>query len=64
MTRDEKFIPSVAVAQFSGDLHGMSAEDANALLTGLLSDISVDCTAADRTALSPGASDETARATA
>ena len=47
MTRDEEFIPSVAVAQFSGDLHGMSAEDANALLTGLLSDISVDCAAAD-----------------
>ena len=43
MTRDEEFIPSVAVARFTGDLGGMSAEDANALLTGLLSRISVDC---------------------
>ena len=47
MTRDEEFIPSVAVAQFSGDLKGMPAEDANALLSGLLSRISVDCSAAD-----------------
>ena len=43
MTRDEEFIPSVAVARFSGDLHGMPAEEANALLTKLLADISVDC---------------------
>ena len=47
MTRDEEFIPSVAVAQFSGDLKGMPAEDANALMSGLLSRISVDCSAAD-----------------
>ena len=43
MTRDEEFIPSVAVARFSGDLHGMPAEEANTLLTKLLADISVDC---------------------
>ncbi len=47
MTRDEEFIPSVAVAQFSGDLKGMPAEDANALMSGLLSRISMDCSAAD-----------------
>lgn len=47
MTRDEEFIPSIAVAQFSGDLGGMPAEDANALFTRLLSEISVDCGAAD-----------------
>lgn len=43
MTRDEEFIPSVAVARFTGDLGGMPPEDANGLLTGLLSRISVDC---------------------
>ena len=43
MTRDEEFIPSVAVARFSGDLHGMPAEEANTLLTKLLADISIDC---------------------
>ena len=47
MTRDEEFIPSVAVARFSGDLHGMPAEKANALFIDLLSKISVDCEAAD-----------------
>lgn len=46
MTRDEEFIPSVAVGRFSGDLGGMSAEDANRLLTGLLSKISIDCSEA------------------
>lgn len=43
MTRDEEFIPSVAVARFTGDLGGMPPEDANALFIGLLSRISVDC---------------------
>ncbi|MBO6083654.1 MAG: hypothetical protein J6O90_01040 [Candidatus Methanomethylophilaceae archaeon] len=47
MTLDEEFIPSIAVARFEGDLKGMPAEQANALLTKLLSDISVDCGAAD-----------------
>lgn len=43
MTRDEEFIPSVAVARFSGDLHGMPAEDANRMFTDLLANISRDC---------------------
>ena len=42
MTMDPEFIPTIAVGQFSGDLKGMSAEQANAVFTKLLSDISVD----------------------
>ncbi|MBP5395311.1 MAG: hypothetical protein J6Y18_05365 [Candidatus Methanomethylophilaceae archaeon] len=46
MTQDQEFIPSVAVGRFSGDLGGMSADEANRLLIGLLSKISVDCSEA------------------
>ena len=43
MTRDEEFIPSIAVARFSGRLNGMDPEKANELFIGLLSRISIDC---------------------
>lgn len=46
MTRDEEFIPSVAVGRFSGDLGGMAPEDANRILSDLLSRISVCCSEA------------------
>lgn len=46
MTLDEEFIPSVAVGRFSGDLGGISADDANRMLTDLLSKISIDCSEA------------------
>ena len=46
MTQDEEFIPSVAVGRFKGDLGGISADDANRILTDLLSKISIDCSEA------------------
>lgn len=47
MTRDLEFIPSVAVAEFKGNLDGLDAESANDLFIKLLSEISVDCSEAE-----------------
>ena len=46
MTRDEEFLPSIAVGRFTGDLGGLGPEDSNRLLAGLLSRISVGCSEA------------------
>lgn len=47
MTRDLEFIPSVAVAEFEGDMHGADPEVANETFIRLLSEISLDCGKAD-----------------
>ncbi len=43
MTRDESMMPNIAVAEMKGSLNGMSAEEANALFTRFLSEVSKDC---------------------
>ena len=43
MTRDESMMPSIAVADMRGTLGGMPADEANALFTRFLSEVSKDC---------------------
>lgn len=43
MTRDEEFIPSIAVAKLNGKFDNISAEDANNIFINLLSKISIEC---------------------
>ncbi|MBQ2762629.1 MAG: hypothetical protein IJF47_02830 [Candidatus Methanomethylophilaceae archaeon] len=43
MTRDSEYIPSIAVAKFSGSFNRISPEEANEIFIKLLSEISIEC---------------------
>ncbi len=51
MTSDPEFIPTIAVVRISGDLGGMSADDANKVFIGVISEIAKGCAAAGAAAI-------------
>lgn len=51
MTRDEEFLPSIAVAELVGSFDALPSEEANGVFVRLLSEISKDCGAAGALAI-------------